>query len=254
VAAVGTHSRRRRRGPADARRLVDSLADDDKYSLYHAPRYAFLLGLLDGCCTPNSRILDIGYSRLTEALRSRYHVKVDVLGFGPDSRGAGGDDYHFDLNDAQEPARWRHDLPEYDIVVMAEVLEHLCTAPTLVLRFLRTHVAPGGVLVLQTPNAVALERRLKLLAGSNPFPLIHEDRTNPGHFREYTRAELRSLAESAGFRVERAFTRSYFDHRYISHVPGRGSRGRRRGALVNAVYALMPPSLSEGHTFVLRRV
>ena len=60
----------------------------------------------------------------------------------------------------------------------------------------------GGVLVVQTPNAVSLPRRLAMLGGRNPYELIREDATNPGHFREYTAAELRRYAAVAGLAVE----------------------------------------------------
>ena len=75
-------------------------------------------------------------------------------------------------------------IGEYDVVVMAEVIEHLYTAPSVVLPYLRTLVRPDGVLIIQTPNAAAVFRRLKLLMGSNPFTLINEDTTDPWDFRE----------------------------------------------------------------------
>src|SRR5205823_6516869 len=109
----------------------------------------------------------------------------------------------FDLNDAQSEDTWRRDIPRYDVVVMAEVIEHLYTAPELVLGFLKTLVADNGLVIIQTPNAAALSKRLKLLFGRNPYELIRVDTTNPGHFREYTSRELIRIAEGAGFEVVR---------------------------------------------------
>ena len=68
----------------------------------------------------------------------------------------------------------------YDVIVFAEVIEHLYTAPELVLPYLRELLVLGGVLLLQTPNAVSLRKRAKLLLGVNPFERIRTERDNPG--------------------------------------------------------------------------
>lgn len=55
------------------------------------------------------------------------------------------------------------ELPDADRVLLVEVLEHL-EAPWTVLRAAARLVAPGGRLVLSTPNVVSLRHRLELLA------------------------------------------------------------------------------------------
>ncbi len=228
-------------------------ASMDGYALYHAPRYAFLLELLASCgVSASSRLLDIGPSTLTGLIRSRFGCTVDSLGHlradSPDELRH----FEFDLNLAQDDATWRRDVPSYDIVVMAEVIEHLYTAPQLVLAFVRSLVRDGGCLLLQTPNAASLPKRLKLLAGRNPYEMIRIDREDPGHFREYTMAELRSLAAAAGFTVEAGHAAYYFDARYGRHGPG-GRPQPWLGVAKNLVYRHLPPSLREGITLVLRR-
>jgi hypothetical protein len=54
-------------------------------------------------------------------------------------------------------------------IVFAEVIEHLFTAPELVLAYLHELLVPRGQLLLQTPNAASLRKRLKLALGRNPF-------------------------------------------------------------------------------------
>ena len=98
----------------------------------------------------------------------------------------------------------------YDLVVMAEVIEHLPVSPSHVFAFLASLLRPGGYLLLQTPNACSLSKRLRMLCGRNPFELIREDMHNPGHFREYTVRELADYAGAAGFRVRRVHTANYF--------------------------------------------
>jgi len=228
--------------------------DNRGYTAYHAPRYAFILQLLGQLgVSKSSRILDIGSSRLTELLAERFETSVDSLGFGPDRPSTTGQHFQFDLNQAQDEAGWRRDLAAYDVVVMAEVIEHLYTAPQLVLAFVRTLLQDGGLLLIQTPNAASLQKRIKMAMGRNPYEMIRLDTTNPGHFREYTIRELRRLAEGAGFRVERQATAFYFDARYARH----GDNGDRPqpviGAIKNSIYPMLPAGLREGVTMIWRR-
>jgi SAM-dependent methyltransferase len=227
---------------------------DDGYNSYHAPRYTALLTLLsEHLPGPDGRILDIGRSALTDLIRQTCGVRVDTLGFEPDERAEAGDHYHFNLNDAQQEALWRRDLPAYDVIVMAEVIEHLHTAPRLVLSFLSQLMAAGGVLIVQTPNAAALHKRLELLFGRNPYHLIREDVTNPGHFREYTMTELTDYARMVGLEVEAQFYGNYFDYRYRGHgTPGVRSP-RPNLQLINIAFSLLPGSLKPGITLVLRK-
>jgi len=234
---------------------VASIRGHDRgYTAFHSPRYVFLLQLLaDLGASENTRILDVGRSALTSLIARRFGARVDSLGLEPDGASNDGAHFRFDLNRALEEEAWRRDLPRYDVVVMAEVIEHLHTAPELVLAFIRTLVADGGLLVLQTPNAASLPKRIKLALGRNPYERIRADASNPGHFREYTANELRRLAESSGFRTERCRSGYYFDARYARH---RGPADRPQpviGTLKNSVYPLLPPTLREGITLVLRR-
>jgi SAM-dependent methyltransferase len=225
---------------------------DRGYIAFHAPRFAYLLAVLERQgVNAQSRVLDIGRSRLTELIREKFGCRVDTLGFQADEDDGSQRHYHFDLNDAQRESGWRRDLPKYDYVVMAEVIEHLHTAPQLVLAFIKTLVAPGGTLILQTPNAAAATRRVKLLVGRNPYEMIRVDNTDPGHFREYTVGELRQLTADAGFDMVRCDVRFYFDGRFAHH----GAQPRYQpviGRLKNALFPLLPSFLRLGITMVVR--
>jgi SAM-dependent methyltransferase len=222
------------------------------YVAFHARRFAYLIDLLAQLhLDERTRLLDIGRSRLTELIRARFRVQVDSLGFDPEGKTSEGDHYHFDLNDAQSEGTWRRDIPRYDVIVMAEVIEHLYTAPELVLRFLRTLVADNGLVVIQTPNAAALSKRIKLLVGRNPYEMIRVDPTNPGHFREYTSRELTRISAAAGFAVVRKECGWYFDGRFAQH----GETPRYQpivGTVKNLVYPLLPGAWQFGLTFVIK--
>jgi hypothetical protein len=237
-------------------KLISAIrAEDQGYVAYHAPRYAFLLELLGRHgIGRSSTLLDIGPSRLTSLIREQFEIEVDTLGFGEDGTSPGGGrHFSFDLNQAQWTESWRRDLPRYDIVVMAEVLEHLYTAPALVLGFIKTLLTENGLLILQTPNAASLPKRIKLLLGRNPFEMIRTDPKNPGHFREYTRRELSVLAADLGFRVEECAMSFYFDARFAHQASGEAA-GQRLvlGTSKNLIYRYLPAPLREGITMVWR--
>jgi SAM-dependent methyltransferase len=222
---------------------------------YHAPRYAFLLDQLARYVEdPEVRVLDVGRSALTDLIAERFRLPVDSLGFAPDGPTPTGRHYQFDLNQSQDQASWRRDLPVYDVVVLAEVIEHLYTSPSRVLAFLGSLIKPGGRLVVQTPNAAVLGKRIRLLLGRNPYEPIREDRARPGHFREYTDGELRGYLAAAHFAVEACYFRGYFDLRYQDRLtPGR-PRGRQwPWRLRTWIYRILPPRLRPGITLIARR-
>jgi SAM-dependent methyltransferase len=217
--------------------------DDDESLHYletHRRRWELLLDLVAsfGPC----RVLDVGASYEAEAMRARLPGStVDSLGWLDYRYMPRAHEQHveIDLNDLQFPER-RPQLARYDVIVLAEVIEHLYTAPAIVLGYLAAALAPHGALILQTPNAAALKKRLQLLRGRNPYEPIREDRLYAGHFHEYTVAELEQAAAAAGLRVDRCTLRNYF------------RTGSRKNALFARAERLVPAGLRDGITMVLR--
>ena len=224
------------------------------YLSYHRHRFQHVLGV---CAreVPDARasVLDVGPSQLSRMLADRY---ADVVTLGLSSgqwghervQGGREPDGHieFDLNECVRTARVPYPR-QFDLVVFAETLEHLHAAPELVLRLLRQLMKPDGVLVCQTPNAAALHKRVKLALGVHPYERIRIDERNPGHFREYTKAELLAIAQVSGFDPVAHEYRDYF---------GRPARGGPLTALAFALHrvaAAAVPSFRRGQTLVLRR-
>ncbi len=206
------------------------------YLRYHYRRYAVLLEWVSREVAARGhrerlRVLDIGTGYQTQLFRQLFpDAVVDTLGIEDTTFPGRPGEQHipYDLNDSSEQERQPPHRDGYDIVVMAEVLEHLYTAPELVLKALRQYVRGDGVLLLQTPNGIALKHRLRLLLGRHPYEMIRVERNNPGHFREYTAAELRAIAARAGFRISRLEAVNYFSdparwygayNRVCSHLP-----------------------------------
>jgi len=211
-------------------------ADEQVYLRTHSRRYALLLDLVEGIAP--QRILVVGPSFESALLRERLpDATVDTLGWLDHRFPLREGEHHieFDLNSGEYP-----ELEAHDVVVCCEVVEHLHVPAARVLRFLATGLAPGGRLVLQTPNATALPKRLRMLLGRNPYEPIRDEPGNPGHFHEYTVPELRTAVQDAGLEVERLLTANYFDH------------GSRKNRAYRAVERVLPPTLREGITVVAR--
>jgi SAM-dependent methyltransferase len=227
---------------------------NNEYLRYHAPRYSTLLNLIKEGYHEGERILDIGPSTFTEIVSDSLKTPIDTLGFTPDSETALGRHYQFNLNDCQNIKLWRRDIESYDLIIFAEVIEHLYTSPNFVLSFINSITSPGGRVILQTPNAVALHKRLKILIGQNPYEKIREDNQDPGHFREYTKQEIIEYSKNTGFRVKNFLYGNYFDYRYRCLPDStHGMAYDPKLKLVNYLYYLCPGSYKPGLTFVLTK-
>lgn len=191
-----------------------------------------------------ARILDVGNSFQTVLLRKvlMYSV-VDTIGYLDHrfSAGEGSSHYEMDLNDAYFSERWpKLEGEGYDLIVFAEVIEHLYTSPAQVLGCLKSLLRSGGRVLVQTPNAAALKKRLKLLSGKNPYELIRLDRANPGHFRELTVADLRRYARQCELEVEGV----WMDSNLVD--------GKRFDRVCDRVSRFLPGPLKGGISMCLR--
>ena len=213
----------------DPRALVKGLGNLDltpaeaAYVRSHARRYEVLLDVViaRSADVPDRdrvlRILDVGPAAQTELIRGAFPAAtVNTLGY-PNRLSAPRDGerhFDFDLNLAAVTGR-RPEVPAHDIVVAAEVIEHLAVSPRAVFECFAALAQPGGWLVVQTPNALALHKRARALAGRNPLggaADVDASSHSAAHFREYTTAELEELAVAAGFAPGRAIARNYFRH------------------------------------------
>ena len=120
--------------------------------------------------------------------------------------------FHYNLNDSQYSTILPDNLPKFDIVIMAEVIEHLYIAPEIVLSCVKQTIKLNGYIFIQTPNAASLSKRTKLMfKGENPYEMIRLDYNNPGHFREYTKAELIKIFKKLSFKINKIETTNYID-------------------------------------------
>lgn len=126
-----------------------------------------------------------------------------------------------------------------DVATSFDVIEHLPGHAVQHLREIRRALQPNGVLILASPNAASLMKRVRQLFGRHPYIDFDLWLTEPyyQHYREYTVSEHVQLLERAGFAVEDV-------HRCDAVTLSRAANRwhRRRHAIVSptsaALYAL----------------
>jgi predicted TPR repeat methyltransferase len=143
------------------------------------------------------RLLDLGAAggHLGRAVRDRCAFLAGVEpdpALPPDAR-EGYDDWR--RADALAPGDWS---APFDVVVCADVLEHLPRPEELLTR-IHGWLRPGGTLLVSLPNVANVTVRAALLAGR--FPYADRGILDRTHLRFYTRRSARALLEGSGFRV-----------------------------------------------------
>lgn len=194
-----------------------SLNEEQKlYLEIHAKRFETILSLIP--LQKDLKILDIGPSYLSELLFDQFGERLNLLGFD-DKNSLGGhlaSDTIFKKVQVhvQDLNFWDHTNPDqkYDIIICAEVMEHLYTSPIKLFQNLHQILNKEGLLIIQTPNAAALRKRLKLLFGKNPYEIPRENLYNPGHFREFTLSELKQMGTNQNFNIEKVMMDEYFEY------------------------------------------
>lgn len=171
----------------------------------------------------NANVLDIGRSPFTELLLTHYS-NVFTLGFDLKSDDGGHreeivlatkEHIIFNLDDSKDTTKWPQRNEKFDLITFCETIEHLHTAPEYTVAFLSTLLKPNGMLLITTPNAATLKNRIKLLFGINPFEKIRLYDKNPGHFREFTLAEMRQLGESLNMKVDKCTRVNFYHSRFL---------------------------------------
>ncbi len=147
------------------------------------------------------RVLDVGCATggLLEALKERGNEGLGLEGDAPQARAAAARGLavtEWDLRRGLPPLEGQ----TFDVVIFADVLEHVAD-PAPLLQGARSHLAPGGRLLISVPNVAHLSVRLRLLAGR--FEYRDHGIMDQTHLRFFTRHSASRLLEGCGYQVLR---------------------------------------------------
>lgn len=191
---------------------------------------------------PGGRLLELGCH--TGHFLSRARAKgYRVAGLDINPRALDFAQTHYGLGDLREADFHRLDRVKvgepFDVVVAFQVVEHMAD-PVEFLRQLSRFLAPGGVLIVTTPNA---ERwTLRFGRESWDYP--------PHHLTRWTEASLSRALEAAGWKVDRidtqatddlATARGYVESAYL-RATGRGVLRRMAARSVESQGSSAGPS------------
>jgi methionine biosynthesis protein MetW len=119
-------------------------------------------------------------------------------------------------------ARWPFADESFQVVICAEVIEHVFDTDLLVREAFRV-LAPGGQFIVTTPNLAYLANRVLLMLGVQPLAtetstsrllgrwlsVFGQNRDTEGHLRIFTGGALEQLLAMHGFTVERLLGYSF---------------------------------------------
>lgn len=150
------------------------------------------------CHVQSGRLLDIGCSTgifLNAARASGWSGQG--LEYSPDSSKIAREVHGLDVKTGELRAD-SYPPNSFDVVTFWDVIEHL-PDPLATLSLVGGIMAPGGLLVLKTPNADGLYPRLSLRLAHRLGFWGHAE--PPGHLYQFNVATLTRLAQQAGFDV-----------------------------------------------------
>jgi SAM-dependent methyltransferase len=184
------------------------------------PRIAIALDLLPPA-TSSSRLLELGSepflaSQCLDAVwpgtvtHANYYGTAERRGSETlvEVGGTRTKTYQYDLFNI-ETDEFPYSDGTFDVVLFAELIEHLAINPVWALAEIHRVLKPDGRLIVTTPNALCIERLENLVTGWRP----DVDRYNPvfgygaRHNREFAAWELKLLLEETGFDVETVLVR-----------------------------------------------
>ncbi|MCB2180418.1 MAG: class I SAM-dependent methyltransferase [Desulfobulbaceae bacterium] len=202
------------------------------YAVHDFRRFVYTLGLTDGM---SGKCLELGANPyFTTMLLQQFTPLELALGnyFDPSHPDEGKQtcfyqdfetgkrstvqfDYrHFNIEDDRFP----YSNAEFDLVIFAEIIEHLLKDPCKVLREIKRVLRPGGVMILTTPNVARLENVARLISGENIYDPYSGYGPYGRHNREYNRHDLVQLLQHEGFAINKHFTADVHENHAQGYV------------------------------------
>jgi methionine biosynthesis protein MetW len=147
-----------------------------------------------------SRVLDVGCGTGALAAAVRVSRGAEVVGVEPEpTRAAAARSKGLSVEVGVLTATLLEQLGRFDVVLIADVLEHLVN-PGSMLQLVRTALRPDGMMVVSVPNVAHWTVRVDLLRGR--FRYSHWGIMDAEHLRWFTRQSLNDLLARCGFTPE----------------------------------------------------
>lgn len=155
------------------------------------------------------------------------------------------------------------EMGTFDVVILAEVLEHM-TEPRTLLADSAKHLSEDGIVIVTVPNGygefeidsrffqlLRLQRVVDALAKSEREIVAATDNHESGHVQSFTRRRLRRLFTECSLTVFREGSASFLAGPVIGHTLARSNRFIEWNSRVTDK---LPFALASGWYFALRRV
>jgi SAM-dependent methyltransferase len=176
------------------------LPEDREYARFHANRFRYLLETVAQVSRPGASVANVGLSCFdliaVEVLADRPYASLvpteAYVAQFPDALYGRVPKAVFDALRDGPPTKER-----YDVVILADVLEHLFSEDEPVIDRVKSILKPDGVVVVSLPNAMRHVNRVRAVLGQNIFLtkhyILHGVYGGYGHIREYSVKEVRDL-------------------------------------------------------------
>ena len=199
---------------------------EDNYTKFHRLRFFDQLRALTAIRTkvfgqlPAINVLDVGVMAVStmygEAVPGvNLHTCDHPRRVNNNASHGFADFYPIDLETEDLGAKHPELRGKFHVILFCEVLEHLKMGPKEIMRDFKRLLAPGGMIYLTTPNAMAYTTFLAYFEGRSPVTRFSRQNRqahleNIVHVREYTVRELAAEVETAGLTIKHRAIKEFF--------------------------------------------
>jgi methionine biosynthesis protein MetW len=156
-------------------------------------------GMLRALVPDGARVLDIGCGTGAMALYVSRGRNVEIVGIEPDrDRAVLARERGFEVIDGLATREALADKGDFDVVMLADVLEHV-PSPDQLLRIATEKLKPDGRVIASIPNVAHWTVRRDLLRGK--FDYKDSGIMDATHLRWFTRHTVRTLFEHCGLEL-----------------------------------------------------
>jgi SAM-dependent methyltransferase len=205
----------------DEMKRAGVLGDQGDYLAFHHDRFWEIANSISGMIACSAlpvkpQILDFGFSVNSFILRSLFGDTVVSVCDRPEIQGSAKIGFESFVVDLVKDDLDRVDFKKrFDLIVFAEVIEHVLVNPVKVMRFLLRHTTKQGKIMITTPNCFSHNKLAMIAVRKNPQPIYPEQysvKDSPHfHVREYSMGELLELVEQAGGQSQAFFFSDCWD-------------------------------------------